>query len=192
MQANFTAMESLVSLFCLDIVAKYFSSKTWFNGSINLQSAMRFLFLLSYMSDLSPSELNLECRLHSAKILEWEKKIIHCVQIVLDYYPGPRGFLLFFISKFCDANRFLYFFYWHEALRAEKIKPLVATVGNLTFMPSAFDRRFWLEDIFNCSMSHMIGWIKYLWGWEWSVYVHLYGYVWRTFALSTDSLTREG
>ena len=21
----------------------------------------------------------------------------------------------------------------------------------------------------------MIGWIKYLWGWEWSVYVHLYG-----------------
>ena len=51
-------------------------------------------------------------------------------------------------------------------------------------MPSAFDRRFWLEDIFNCSMSHMIGWIKFLWGWEWSVYVHLYGYVWRTFALS--------
>ena len=57
-------------------------------------------------------------------------------------YPGPRGFLLFFIGKFCDANRFLYFFYWHEALRAEKRKPLVATVGNLTFMPSAFDRRF--------------------------------------------------
>ena len=84
------------------------------------------------------------------------------------------------------------FFYWHEALRAEKRKPLVATVGNLTFMPSAFDRRFWLADFFNCSMSHMIGWIKYLWGWEWSVYVHLYGYVWKTFALSTDSLTREG
>ena len=36
----------------------------------------------------------------------------------------------------------LIFFYWHEALRAEKGKPLVATVGNLTFMPSAFDRRF--------------------------------------------------
>ena len=104
-------------------------------------------------------------------------------------YPGPRGFLLFFISK----SLLIYiFFYWHEALRAEKRKPLVATVGNLTFMPSAFDRRFWLEDIFNYSMSHMIGWIKYLWGWEWSVYVHLYGYVWRTFALSTDSLTREG
>ena len=25
-------------------------------------------------------------------------------------YPGPRGFLLFFIGKFCDANRFLNFF----------------------------------------------------------------------------------
>ena len=110
----------------------------------------------------------------------------------LKFYPGPRGFLLFFIGKFCDANRFLYCFHWHEALRAEKRKPLVATVRNLIFMPSAFDRRFWLEDIFNCSTSHMIGWIKYLWGWEWSAYVHLYGYVWRTFALSTDSLTGEG
>ena len=58
------------------------------------------------------------------------------------YYPGPRGFLLFFIGTFCDANRFLNFFYWQEALRAEKRKPLVATVGNLTSMPSAFDRRF--------------------------------------------------
>ena len=35
-------------------------------------------------------------------------------------------------------------------------------------MPSAFDRRFWLEDIFNCSTSHMIGWIKYLWECDWS------------------------
>ena len=36
------------------------------------------------------------------------------------YYPGPRGFLLSFIGKFCDANRFLnfFFFYWQEALRA--------------------------------------------------------------------------
>ena len=59
----------------------------------------------------------------------------------------------------------LFFFCWHEALRAAKRKPLVETVGNLTFMSSAFDRRFWLEDIFNCSTSHMIGWIKYLWGW---------------------------
>ena len=34
-------------------------------------------------------------------------------------YPGPRGFLLFFIGKFCDANRLFYlfiFFCWHEAL----------------------------------------------------------------------------
>ena len=28
---------------------------------------------------------------------------------------------------------------------------------------------FWLEDIFDCSASHMIGWIKYLWG------IYLYG-----------------
>ena len=40
--------------------------------------------------------------------------------------------------------------------------------GILTFMASAFDRRFWLEDVFNCSTSHMIGWIKYLWGCDWS------------------------
>ena len=39
----------------------------------------------------------------------------------------------------------------------ERWKPLVETVENLTFMPSAFDRRFWLEDIFNCSMSDMNG-----------------------------------
>ena len=58
----------------------------------------------------------------------------------------------------------LLFFYWHKALRTEKRRPLVKTVGVLTFMPSAFDRRFWLEDIFNCSTSHLIRWIKYLWG----------------------------
>ena len=32
-------------------------------------------------------------------------------------YPGPRGFLLFFIGKFCDANRFLIFFYWHASIK---------------------------------------------------------------------------
>ena len=26
-------------------------------------------------------------------------------------YPGPRGFLLFFIGKFCDTNRFFYFIF---------------------------------------------------------------------------------
>ena len=61
MQANFTAIESLASLFCLDIVARYFSSKTWFNRSINSQSTMR-LVRFSYMSDRSPCEFNLECK----------------------------------------------------------------------------------------------------------------------------------
>ena len=35
-------------------------------------------------------------------------------------YPGPRGFHLFFTGKFCDANRFYYFCYRHEAVRALK------------------------------------------------------------------------
>ena len=39
------------------------------------------------------------------------------------------------------ANFATRIFYRQEALRAEKRKPLVATVGNLTFMPSAFDHR---------------------------------------------------
>ena len=38
----------------------------------------------------------------------------------------------------------------------------------------------------------MIGCIKYPWGWEWSVYVHLYGYVWRTIALSKVLLPGKG
>ena len=54
----------------------------------------------------------------------------------------------------------LLFFYWHETLKAKKRKPLVKTIGILTFMSSAFDRHFWLEDIFDCSMSLMIGWIN--------------------------------
>ena len=103
------------------------------------------------------------------------------------------SFILYSFGKSILRRQPLFnFFSWHKALRAEKRKPLVEAVGNLTFMPSAFDHCFWLEDIFNCSTSHMIGWIKYLWGWEWSVNVYLYWYVWRTFALSTDFLTREG
>ena len=35
-------------------------------------------------------------------------------------YPGPRGFHLFFTAKFCDTNRFYYFCYRHEAVRALK------------------------------------------------------------------------
>ena len=148
-----------------------------------IKVSVKIFFLKIYRKQLFKKGIN------GSFMEKWKWKIDYQEPIT---YPGLRGFLLFFISKFCDANRFLYFFYWHGALRAEKRKPLVATAGNLTFMPLAFDRRFWLKDIFNCSMSHMIGWIKYLWGWEWSVYVHLYGYGWRTFALSTDSLTREG
>ena len=116
----------------------------------------------------------------------------HSSYYLLNTTLVPEAFFYSLLANFAMRIASYIFFYWHEALRAEKRKPLVATVGNLTFMPSAFVRRFWLENIFNCSMSHMIGWVKYLWGCEWSVYVHLYGYVWRTFALSTDSLTREG
>ena len=70
-------------------------------------------------------------------------------------YPGPRGFHLFFTAKFCDANRFYYFCYRYEAVRA--LKASGRDRWDLIFMPSAFDRRFWLEDIFNCSTSDMIG-----------------------------------
>ena len=79
-------------------------------------------------------------------------------------YPGPR--VSWQILR--REPLLLFLFYWHEALRTEKRKPLVKTVGILTFIPSAFDRRVWLEDIFNCSTSHMIGWIKYLLGCDWS------------------------
>ena len=61
----------------------------------------------------------------------------------------------------------LYFFLLARSARAEKKKLLVKTVGILTFMPSAFDRRFWLENISNCSTSHMIAWSKYLSGCDW-------------------------
>ena len=55
------------------------------------------------------------------KIVEFFLRLSHWIN-----YPGPRGFLLFFISKFCDANRFLYFFYWHEALRLDFRRCLVS------------------------------------------------------------------
>ena len=93
----------------------------------------------------------------------WADWCLRMQEVPLDY-PGPRGFLLIVINLFlleiCDAKR------WSK--RRAKRKPLVKTVGILTFMPSAFDRHFWLEDIFNCSTSHLIGWIKYLWGCDWS------------------------
>ena len=74
-------------------------------------------------------------------------------------YPGPRGFLLILSLYLFENLR-------REALietpSREKRKLLFKPVGILTFMPSVLDRRFWLEYIFNCSTSHVIGWIKYL------------------------------
>ena len=88
----------------------------------------------------------------------WYKQVL-IYQLV--FYPGPGYFLLFFIGKFCDASRFFYLFIFfigsYEVLRAEKRKPLVKS---LTFRSWAFDHHFWLEDIFNWSASHMIGWIN--------------------------------
>ena len=63
----------------------------------------------------------------------------------------PEAFFHPFLANFATWTTSFSFFYWHEGLRAEKRKPLVKTFGILTFMPSAFDRHFWLEDIFNCS-----------------------------------------
>ena len=50
-------------------------------------------------------------------------------------YPGPRGFLLFFIGKFCDANRFLNFFIDEKRLEPRK--------ESFLFLPTRrFDQRF--------------------------------------------------
>ena len=87
--------------------------------------------------------LSYECRQKREQCLQIKWLKLHQCN-----YPGWRDFHLFFLGKFFDANRFFYFFYWHEALRAEKRKLLVKTVGILIFMPSAFDRCFWLGDIF--------------------------------------------
>ena len=38
------------------------------------------------------------------------------------FYPGPRGFLLFFIGKFCDANRFLYIFFLARSAESREKK----------------------------------------------------------------------
>ena len=104
-------------------------------------------------------------------------------------YPGPRGFLLFFICNFCDANRFLYFFYWHEALRAEKRKPLVATVG------TSFSCHELLTVVSDWRTFLIALWVIWLdglniFGDESGVY--MFTFMGMCFALSTDSLTREG
>ena len=48
-------------------------------------------------------------------------------------YPGPRGFLLFFIGKFCDANRFSYFFIgtkrWEPRKESLWSRPLGASLS---------------------------------------------------------------
>ena len=66
--------------------------------------------------------------------------------LVLFKNPLPWSQRLSFILYWQILRReplFIFkFVSWHEALRAEKRKPLVAAVGNLTFMPSAFDRCF--------------------------------------------------
>ena len=45
-------------------------------------------------------------------------KVDAIYQKLITQYPGPRGFLLFLLGKFCDANRF---FYGHEALLGASI-----------------------------------------------------------------------
>ena len=77
----------------------------------------------------------------------------------------PEAFFYSFVANFATRTA-SFFFCRHEALRAEKRKTR-RPVGILTFMPSASDSRFWLEDIFNSS-TIMIGWIKNLLGCDWS------------------------
>ena len=87
-------------------------------------------------------------------------------------HPGPRGFLLFFLGKFYDANRYFYFFHWHEAESREKkaSRPLGSSLSchQLLTVVTDWRQELLLEDIFNCSTSHLIGRIKYLWECDWS------------------------
>ena len=48
------------------------------------------------------------------------QQVVMMNKVLLKVYPGPRGFLLFFIGKFCDANRFLYFLLARNAESREK------------------------------------------------------------------------
>ena len=78
----------------------------------------------------------------------------------------PEAFFYSFLANFATQTASFIFLLARSAESREK-KPLVRTVGILAFMPSAFDCCFCLEDIFNCSTSHITGWIKYLWGCDW-------------------------
>ena len=73
----------------------------------------------------------------------------------VQYTLVPEAFIYSLLGNFATQTAFIIFVIGMK--RWERWKPLVETVENLTFMPSAFDRRFWLEDIFNCSTSDMIG-----------------------------------
>ena len=75
----------------------------------------------------------------AGKCLEEHLSTTNCLSI---YTLVPEAFLYSLLANFATRTASFNCFYWHEALRAEKRKPLVKTVGNLTFMPSAFDRRF--------------------------------------------------
>ena len=94
-------------------------------------------------------------------------QLLFLEQVVPLWYPSPRGFLLFFLGKFCDANCFFNLFHWHKVLRAEEKKPLAIRI--LTFWPL-----FLIGGYFYCSVSHMIGWIKYLWGCDWSKEIDIF------------------
>ena len=48
------------------------------------------------------------CRVYKSNVV-WYTKSSASEQAFT--YPGPRGFLVFFIGKFCDANLFFYFFF---------------------------------------------------------------------------------
>ena len=69
-------------------------------------------------------------------------------------YLGPRGFLLFFLGKFCDANRFFSFFIGTNRTGSAENREKKASdqdrwdPRSLSCHQLAFDRR--LEDIFNC------------------------------------------
>ena len=55
------------------------------------------------------------------------------VKIYANYTLVPEAFFYSLLANFATRTASYIFFYWHEALRGEKRKPLVATVGNLTF-----------------------------------------------------------
>ena len=77
--------------------------------------------------------------------LDKHLKILNSDVVEIGIGPGtlvPEAFFYCLLAHFATRTASYIFFYWHEALRGEKRKPLVATVGNLTFMPSDFDRCF--------------------------------------------------